>query len=452
MPVSAALFQKPFALALDETGNATWIANSGGELPDKAWAAVSTNERFAVIEADGIPELVPQPVPADAWFLAATNRIDYLVITSRELAPAAQALVEYRAGQGLRAGLAVFEDVCDLMAGGLRTPEAIPALLRYAATNWAESPQMVVLAGNGHYDYLNAFNTETNHLPPLLYQASDGLYAADGLLADAGGDELPDVAIGRLPALTTNDLAGMIAKIEAYETAAGSNWQSQMVFAADKADAAGNFSASVTRFTNLVQSPWTVSNRIDLDTMAITPARSALMAGFNMGAGMIHYSGHGYATKWSSLGLLTTTDANGMTNACQPVVVSLCCLAGHFEAPAVSSLAEALMQRAAGGAVAVWASSALPLNAPATDLGAAFYSKGPAASAGPSCWRAAPCPAIFLPGIRMRPTTCWAIRPCKLPAGAAPRPASRPRFPCTDWSRSSMGPPAMQPPRPCRPD
>ena len=373
-PVSAALFQEPIALALDEAGNATWIANGGGELPDKAWAAASTNERFAVIEADGIPELQPQPVVADAWFLAATNRIDYLVLTSRGLAPAAQALVEYRASQGLRAGLAVFEDVCDVMAGGLRTPEAIPVLLRYAATNWAESPQMVVLAGNGHYDYLNAFNTETNPLPPLLYQASDGLYAADGLLADAGGDELPDVAIGRLPALTTNDLADMIAKIQAYEAASGASWQSQLVFTADKADAAGNFSASVTRFTNLVQNPWTVSNRIDLDTMAITPARSALLAGFNAGAGMIHYSGHGYATKWNSSGLLTTTDANGLANARQPVVVSLCCLAGHFEAPAVSSLAEALMQRAAGGAVAVWASSGLPLNAPATDMGAAFYS------------------------------------------------------------------------------
>ena len=47
----------------------------------------------------------------------------------------------------------------------------------------------------------------------MLLQTMDGLFAADGLLADLDGDELADVAIGRLPALTAVELANMIAKI-----------------------------------------------------------------------------------------------------------------------------------------------------------------------------------------------------------------------------------------------
>ena len=371
--VSAAAYAEPLAFALDAAGNPTWIADENGGLPEKAWATASTNERFAVAEAAAVPCLAPEPAAADAWFLAETNRIDYLVLTSRALAPAAQELADYRAGQGLRAGVAIFEDVCDLLAGGLRTPEAIPALVRYAAATWAESPRMLVLAGNGHYDFLESMGTEPNHLPPLLRQTYDGLFSSDELLADAGGDELPDVAVGRLPACTAAELSAMVAKIRAYEAEAGAAWQNQLAFANDKADAAGDFAASVARFTNLVQNPFSVSARANLDVQAIAPARAAFLGAFSNGAGVVHYTGHGTSVKLSGQGLLTTADVGVMTNARTPFAAMLCCLAGHFDAPAVNSLAELLMQRAAGGAVAVWASSALPLNAPATDLGEAFY-------------------------------------------------------------------------------
>ncbi|MGD9613010.1 MAG: MBG domain-containing protein [Kiritimatiellia bacterium] len=373
--VSAAAYAEPLVFALDEAGEPIWIADETGALPDKAWAAAATNERFAVIEAESIRLLAPEPAAAAAWFLAETNRIDYLVLTSRALAPAAQELADYRAGQGLRVGVAVFEDVCDLLAGGLRTPEAIPALVRHAAATWAESPRMLVLAGNGHYDFLESMGTEANHLPPLLRQTYDGLFSSDELMADAGGDELPDVAVGRLPACTAEELAAMIAKIKAYEADFGAEWQNQGVFANDQADAAGDFAASIARFTNLVQNPYSVSARADLDVQAIAPARAAFLGGFSNGAGVVHYTGHGTSVKLSAQGLLTAADVGALTNARTPFVAMLCCLAGHFDAPAVNSLGEGLMQRVGGGAVSVWASSALPLNAPATDLGEAFYRK-----------------------------------------------------------------------------
>ncbi len=381
--VSAAAFTAPVALALDAAGQPTWIAEADGSLTGKAWTVAAGDARYAVAEADEIPLLAPVPAAADAWFLAETNRVDYLVVTSRALEPTAQALADYRAGQGLRTGVAVFEDLCDLLAGGLRTPEAIPALVRRAATTWAESPQMMVLAGDGHYDILDSMGFEANHLPPILRQTYDGLFSSDELLADAGGDDLPDVAVGRLPARDAADLAAMIAKIQAYEADNGAAWQNQLGFANDKADAAGNFAASVAVFTNLVQEPWVVSTRIDLDTTAITPARAALFSAFDAGAGMVSYSGHGTSTKLATQGLLTTTDIGTLTNSRTPVVVALCCLAGYFDAPAVNCVAEALLQRPQGGAVTVFASSAMPLNSPATDLGAKIYQTMLQEQAGP---------------------------------------------------------------------
>jgi uncharacterized repeat protein (TIGR01451 family) len=370
--ISAAAFAAPLAVALDAAGNPTWIADGNGALPAKAWAAAEGDARFAVAEADGLPLLAPEPVAADPWFRSETNRIDYLVLTSRALEPAARELADYRAGQGLRVGVATFEDVCDWMAGGLRTPEAIPELLAYAAATWTEAPWMVVLAGSGHYDYLNALSNEVNHLPPMLIETLDGLYAADGALAELDGDEWPDLAIGRLPARTTNELAAMIAKIRATEAEFGSAWQNQWLLAADVPDAAGDFTDSNDRLAALAGEKYPVT-RIDLATTAIAPARAALTNGFKAGSGFIHYTGHGGFNYWSTKNLLKATDVNVMANARKPVVVALSCLVGRFEAPGVDSLAELLMRRAQGGSVAVWAPSGMSRNAPATALAEAFY-------------------------------------------------------------------------------
>ena len=375
--VSAAAFAAPLAVALDEAGNPTWIADEAGALPAKAWATAGANERFAVAEADGIPLLAPEAVNPEPWFLAPTNRIDYLVIASRALAPAAQELADYRASQGLRVGVATFEDACDWMAGGLSTPEAIPALLSYAADTWAEAPWMVVLAGNGHYDYLGALSNEVNHVPPMLLQTMDGLFASDGLLADLDGDELADVAIGRLPALTAADLAAMIAKIKASELGFGEAWQNQIVLASDKADPeVGDFRASNQQLALQADETHPVAQQIDLDATTIAAARVAISNWFRNGAGFIHYTGHGNATAIGSLStkLLTATDVSRMANATRPpAFVALSCLFGRYEAPGVQSLSELLLRKANGGAVAVWSASGMSRNAPATELAEAFY-------------------------------------------------------------------------------
>jgi hypothetical protein len=233
---------------------------------------------------------------------------------------------------------------------------------------------MVVLAGNGSYDYTGTMGTEVNHIPPMLVQTSEGLFAADELLAESGGDDRPDVAIGRLPALTAADLTAMIAKIKAYENGFGQAWQNQLILASDKADAkAGNFAAANTALADLAGDKYPVV-RIDLDTVSITPARTSLTNGFKAGAGFIHYTGHGGVQNWSGQSLLKKTDVTVMNNSNRPpIAVALSCLVGRYEAPGLDSMGELLMRQAGGGAVAVWGPSGLSRNAPASELGEAFY-------------------------------------------------------------------------------
>jgi hypothetical protein len=371
---SAGAFAEPLAMVLDGAGSPTWIADETGSLPAKAWALHAGDVGLAVVEAGKVSLLAPRPAAADAWFMAATNQIDYLVVAPRALAAAAQDLVEYREGQGRRAGLVVFEELCDLMTAGVRTPEAIPELLRFASATWERSPQMVVLVGNGHYDYLGVTFDEINHLPPLLIQTPAGVCASDGLLADTSGNGIPDLAIGRLPALSAADLSAMVAKIKAYEMGFGAAWQNDLVLVADNRDLVGNFPAANSRLADLVQPPYSVAERIELGSMSIDAARTNLMGWFRAGAGFINYIGHGGVKNLASEQLLREADIAAMDNPDRPPVVAmLTCLAARYEVPAVHSLGEQLMRRAGGGAVAVLGPSGLSQNAPATELGEAFY-------------------------------------------------------------------------------
>ena len=372
--LSAAAYAAPLALALDGSGGVTWMADGAGELPTKAWAVEEGDEQYALIEAEAVPMLTPAATAAGAWFLAETNRIDYLVVVSRELEPAVQELAAYRAGQGLRVGVAVFEEVCDLLADGTRTPQAVPALLARARATWAESPWLVLLAGGGHYDARGLASTKTDHVSPWLQATRDGYCAADGRLGDVDGDGLPEIAVGRLPAQTAEDLAAMVDKIKAFEAQFGSDWQNELTLVADATDTGNDFASANEHLAQLVQAPYAVAEQIDVDQLEVEPARERLAARFRAGTGFIHYTGHGGVEHLGAGSLLSTEDVAGLDNGERPaILMALSCLAGRFEEPAVESLGERLMCEAGGGAVAVVGPSGLSRNAPAVELGAAFY-------------------------------------------------------------------------------
>jgi hypothetical protein len=296
---------------------------------------------------------------------------DYVVITTDALYDSAVRLATYRAKQGLKTKVVTTTQIYDAFNYGIASPHAIQSFIAFATTRWGIPPRYVVLAGEGSYDYKNYTGKGDSLVPPLMTDsASSGLAASDVLLADVNNaDGVPEVALGRIPALTTSDLDDALAKIRAYEATAGGVWQQSLLFAADNADEGGDFPVCSDALAARLPAGLNVSKAY-LGQLSLSDARAALLGSFAGSTLLVDYVGHGGFDQMAFEGLLTNADVPTLgSSSSLPIVTALTCEMGDYGLPGSDSLAEALVKRAGAGAIAVLAPSAWEDNNDSVHLG-----------------------------------------------------------------------------------
>lgn len=145
----------------------------------------------------------------------------------------------------------------------------------------------------------------------------------------------------------------MINKIVTYDSAARSE---SVLLVADRNDGF-NFAASNTLLRSLIP-PGLKVEEIDRNGLDDATAKSQLLAAINRGQKIVNYAGHGSVDNWRGQ-VLTNNDALGLTNRSLSLFITMTCLNGYYQDPALESLAKSLMKSSRGGAVAVWSSSGM---------------------------------------------------------------------------------------------
>jgi hypothetical protein len=286
------------------------------------------------------------------------NRGRYVIVAGPGMAAEAEVLASYRAGQGLAAVVARVEDIFDEFSGGVRTPWAIHDFLRYASENWTDPPHYVFLAGDGTLDYKDVWGAGENLIPAPMTVANGGLVPSDNLLGDwLGGDGVPEVAIGRLPAQSAAELAVYRDKVIAFEAGSG-GWKHRTLWLADAVDEGGEFSEDIQTLVNGMPTGYT-SERIVVDWLGADEARQRTLQSWDEGAVMVHFLGHGALDFIANSGVVMTEDVAGMANGERtPLLAALTCMVGRFDIPDYDILSEALLLKDAGGSIGVWSPSA----------------------------------------------------------------------------------------------
>jgi len=290
------------------------------------------------------------------------NRADYIAIVHADLMEALPPLLRWREGQGLKVLAIPVEAVYDQFNHGLPEPEAIRSFLKYAAEAWQKpAPQYVLLVGDATYDPRGYLAPAGANLVPtfLVPTVFGGETASDTAFVRLDNDPWPDMAIGRVPARTPQQVRTLVEKTLAYErgTAEGS-WPHRILLIADGQD--GLFRTQSQAL--LAQIP------ADYAVVEFYPEAGALNANRELrrlmepGSLLVNYIGHGSISQWGKDLIFTTADAAALANGKRlPVVLNMTCLTGLFTHPKVESLAEGLLWAEGGGAVAVLAPTSLTL-------------------------------------------------------------------------------------------
>jgi len=296
-------------------------------------------------------------VVADAFsnLHSSANAADLVIVTHREFIEQAGLLASLRRNEGLSAMLVYVEDIYDEFSYGQKTPQALKDFLMFARNNWKAAPRYLLLFGDASYDPKNYLGFgELDLVPTKLIDTVFMESASDDWLADFDGDGIADIAVGRLPAGSKAEADLMIKKLFSYEESRPSQ---ETLLAADANDGY-DFEAVIDRLRGLVPANLGVVE-VKRGQMGDAAAKTVLIQALDRGQKLAAYSGHGSANSWRG-NLLTNADASALTNSDKlTVFVMMNCLNGYFHHPQTESLSEALLKAQQGGAIAVWASSAM---------------------------------------------------------------------------------------------
>ncbi|MEM7408608.1 MAG: C25 family cysteine peptidase [Myxococcota bacterium] len=387
-------------LVAGDGGRLAFVSETTGQLeaPADAWlwdvqdptqpvrltgATTATGQSFAV-EAGRRYQLTQQ-AGAARWLVWNTpsewstrdHRADWIAIAHPSLLEGAERLAALRRGEGLETAVIDVEDVYDEAGGGDATPLAIRKFLARLSDHWNSAPRYVVFIGDATYDYRGFLGgAASNLVPTMLVDTTFVEAASDVSLVSFDGDAVAEIAYGRLPVRTPEELDTVVDKLEAYaaEPDTGADWHAKVLLVAD--DGAGDGSpAEGAEFEGTVDD---FSSRLPLefDREALrlrdwpetadpgAAANAAILAALDDGVSLAFYSGHGGPHVWADELIFGTDDLpNAAQSPSLPIVVALNCLNGFFTAPNTTSLSEAALLEPVAGAVAYLSSttvSALP--------------------------------------------------------------------------------------------
>ncbi len=307
----------------------------------------------------------PAPAVDGETGAAAVPHGTYVIIHAAHLAAAAAVWAEYRT-----------EDGWNVVRHAVEPNENVPAqrrevreVIRKAAiirNNKQRSSVTVLLLGDADP---RGVPTWTFPQPdPALRDVDDDNYATDHpyqLIDDT--DDLPDIALGRIPARTNDEAIGVLQKIKRYEHEAPFGlWRRRIAYAAGE----GRFGLADLAFevlfkqmvSRLVPDEFDISMTYAKTSSIYCPAPSKLtdtvLDQLGDGALLFNYIGHGSAERFDylnfngqRLGILNVDDLARLpgNHARFPIALLTCCSAGWYDLPDDRlSLAETMLLHPAG--------------------------------------------------------------------------------------------------------
>jgi hypothetical protein len=283
---------------------------------------------------------------------ALDGEVDYAIITPASLVPAWQPLLDLRRTQGLNCVAMPVESIYAQYAG-VDNPEKIRAFIK---DYWQNRGLKWVVLGGDH----DLVPTRYGYLPYSTYNVPADVYYSDldwswdsnhnGQYGEMSGDSLDlfgDVYVGRIPCDNATHIAAFINKDTIYELHPDTTYLNKAFLPWEWLQPSigyGGFLCN-NNIKAILPSDWQASVTGDC-----TPQQT--IDSLNAGQHFMHFAGQGSYTSYGAA--FSTANVSSLTNTAShrlTIINSMACDCGWFDTE--ECLAEALMNAANGGAVAV---------------------------------------------------------------------------------------------------
>jgi peptidase C25-like protein/CARDB protein len=317
------------------------------------------------------PEAFPEPAEIALWsgrdLTSGELRADMVIITDRDLAPAAFPLAVHHTLSGLAVELVFTDEIYDSHGEGVPGPDAIRAFLADAFRHWSPpAPAYVTLLGDCSRDFAGVWRSGVvDHVPtfsepnPMArevhWEASDLRHTLV-----AGEDSLADLFLGRLSAPDLPRASALVRKVISYATEAPLGpWRMRAGMMADddrvssrtfdemseevRAESmspAMRTARIYLREMALVNNPFIPEELLTRTNEKVSPAATtAIRAMFDHGAVLATYYGHGGPNLWADERIWFACDSPNSDNLLLgesrqlPFLINMTCSSGAIDFP-----------------------------------------------------------------------------------------------------------------------
>ncbi|KXX68274.1 hypothetical protein AVL50_20995 [Flammeovirga sp. SJP92] len=325
---------------------------------------------------------------------------DLILITSSAYTSQANKLSSHRTSHsGIDVKVVTIESVYNEFSSGRQDVSAIRDFARHLYLQNGKL-KYILLFGQCSYDYKGIKYEGGSQVP--IYESRDVLmrtktFSSDDYFGfmdeDEGfwGEDIDgkvdnydmEIGVGRLPA-GTNEVADILVnKIIHYDTTTlnATGWKKNVLFVADDGDD-NTHQDDANKLAEYVEEnhPDFVSQRLFIDNQpkvstpsgAKSPETNDKLTSWidNDGVLIVNYSGHGSVTHWAEESIFTPAMVSELNNTHQaPLFFTATCEFGRYDNPNITSGAERLLSKEAGGSIAlmtttrpVYASSNFKIN------------------------------------------------------------------------------------------
>jgi len=141
--------------------------------------------------------------------------VDYLIVAADSLSDSAQRYRAYRESTGHGVEVSMMSDIVGDETDAVAATALIGAHVRtYYEARDTDKPFYLLILG----DATTSWSGDTSVVPAGTYSDDGDTVTSDNVYADMSGDQIPDLAVGRIPASSDEQVDLIRGKVEAYES------------------------------------------------------------------------------------------------------------------------------------------------------------------------------------------------------------------------------------------